>query len=141
MQAVPSCLRCGLCQQSFCLSEHCPPLQYLLPQNRKKAKRGTKKRMIVSSSHARNWMTFMPPKSRWHPVFPCLQVLTKTQSTFLRQALTCEPTLCNASLRSKNSGRTIRSMKVVCRVNTRWVILRTLHDFVQQPVQSDIKTA
>ena len=119
MQAVPSCPRGGLCQQSFFLSEQCPPLQCLPRQKHRKAKRGIRKRMIVSSNNASGWSTFMPPKSHWHLAFPCLQVPIKILSTFLRQALTCEPTLCNVNLRSKSSGRTIRSMKVVCRVNTR----------------------
>ena len=119
MQAVPSCPHCGPRQQSFFLSEQCPPLQCLLRQKHRKAKRGIRKRTIVSPSHASSRLTFMLPKSPQHLVFPCLQVPIKILSTFLRQASTCEPTLCNVSLRSKSSGRTIRSMKVVCRVNIR----------------------
>lgn len=72
MQAVPSCPRCGLCQQSFCLSEQCPPLQYLLRLKRRKAKRGTRKRMIVSPSTASNCLIVMPPKSQLAPCFPIL---------------------------------------------------------------------
>lgn len=118
MQAVPSCRPCGLCQQAFCLSEPCPPLQHL--RRHRRAKRETRRRMTVSISHHNNSiLTFMLPNCQWNLTFPLLQVPTKTLSIFRKPASTCEPTLFSVSLRSKSFGRTTRSTKVVCRVNTR----------------------
>lgn len=130
MQAVPSCRRCGLCQQIFCLSKPCPPLQYL--QRHRKAKRETRRRMIVSISHNNNILSFMLTSCQWHLSFSSLQVPTKILSTCLKPASTCEPTLFSVSLRSKSFGRTTRSTKVVCRVNTRYLSCSNLHSSTHQ---------
>ena len=51
--------------------------------------------------------------------FFCMQVLTRTLSTFHRRASTCAPTLCSVSHKYRTFGGITRCMKAVCRMRQR----------------------